>query len=99
MKCPVCRAENNEGPECRRCKADLSLMIGLDRQRSNLLHEARRQAQTGDWLAALQNAAAADALHRDTDSARLLAACRLKLGDFDGGLQEFHALRESSSNQ
>ena len=24
MRCPVCRADNTEGPQCRRCRADLS---------------------------------------------------------------------------
>jgi hypothetical protein len=33
MRCPVCRAEVEQGPQCRRCRADLSLLFALDRQR------------------------------------------------------------------
>ena len=37
MKCPVCRAENDQGPQCRRCKADLALLFTLADQRRSAL--------------------------------------------------------------
>ena len=33
MICPVCRATNDQGPQCRRCKADLGLLFRLEAQR------------------------------------------------------------------
>ncbi len=32
LSCPVCKAENAQGPFCRRCKADLSLLFSLRQQ-------------------------------------------------------------------
>ena len=29
MRCPVCRAAVQQGPQCRRCKADLSLLLAF----------------------------------------------------------------------
>ena len=33
MNCPVCRATNDQGAQCRRCKADLGLLFRLEAQR------------------------------------------------------------------
>src|SRR5262249_17865113 len=33
MRCPVCKAENAQGPACRRCKADLSLLFAVEARR------------------------------------------------------------------
>ena len=33
MRCPVCKADNLETPQCRRCKADLSLLVAVERRR------------------------------------------------------------------
>ena len=40
MHCPVCKADNSQGPQCRRCKADLSLLFALEEQRRRTLAEA-----------------------------------------------------------
>ena len=37
MRCPVCKAENEMTPQCRRCKADLSLLLALERGRAEQL--------------------------------------------------------------
>jgi hypothetical protein len=42
MICPVCKAENTQGPACRRCKADLSLLWSLESRREALLNAARQ---------------------------------------------------------
>ena len=34
LRCPVCKAENAQGPNCRRCKADLSLLFALEDRRA-----------------------------------------------------------------
>lgn len=54
MQCPVCKADNSQGPACRRCKADLSLLWELEVRREELLNSARhylafgKQALEGD---------------------------------------------------
>ena len=47
MRCPVCKAENAQGPACRRCKADLSLLFALEERRAWALAEARRLLAAG----------------------------------------------------
>ena len=37
FRCPVCRARVEPGPQCRRCKADLSLLVSLEDQRRRAL--------------------------------------------------------------
>ena len=48
MRCPVCRAENDQGPQCRRCRADLGLLFGLEKRRRQALDAARRCVAQGD---------------------------------------------------
>ncbi|MCI0463107.1 MAG: hypothetical protein L0Z62_39675 [Gemmataceae bacterium] len=89
MRCPVCRAENAQGPQCRRCRADLSLLFDLEDQRDRLLHGARAFAREGDAEAALRLASRAHELRQGEDSARLLAVTRLLQGDFAGALEAY----------
>ena len=37
MLCPACKADNAQGPACRRCKADLSPLWALEARREALL--------------------------------------------------------------
>ena len=37
MQCPVCKADNAQGPLCRRCKADLSLLFRLEARRADVV--------------------------------------------------------------
>lgn len=92
MRCPLCRADNTEGPVCRRCRADLSLLFDLDRQRAGRLQAAREHAQDGDWHAALSAAVEAQTLRRDTDAQQLICLCRLMLGDFAGAWRRYQRL-------
>jgi hypothetical protein len=57
VACPCCRAVNESGPACRRCKADLGLLFALDRQQrltiESLKHHAVSAAIRSDFAAAL----------------------------------------------
>ena len=82
MRCPVCKADNNAMPQCRRCKADLSLLVALEQRRDRMLGEARSLLGRGEYKAALAEATRADGLRRDEESQRLLALARLVNRDF-----------------
>jgi hypothetical protein len=85
MRCPVCKADNNEAPQCRRCKADLSLLLALERRRAQAMADAAARL-TSDPGGALTVADEADQLRRDEESRRLLAVTRLMNRDFAGAL-------------
>jgi uncharacterized membrane-anchored protein len=82
MRCPVCKAENGEGPNCRRCKADLSLLFALEQQREAALAAARAELVAGRWGEARAQAEWADHLRRDEESQKLMAVAALMEGDF-----------------
>ena len=82
MRCPVCRAENGEGAACRRCRADLSLLVTLEESRRSALERAVNAAASGDGAATLVHAEAAHRLRRDRDSWRWLAVGALLVRDF-----------------
>jgi hypothetical protein len=91
MRCPVCKAENATGPNCRRCKADLGLLFALEEERTVLLRAARRLLDDGAWSEAATAAARADGLRRDEDSRRLLTAALLLGRDYWGAWRTFRA--------
>jgi hypothetical protein len=82
MRCPVCKADNLQGPQCRRCKADLSLLFALEEQRRRTLAEARRCLRHGAWRAAANHIKTADWLRGDEESQRLTAVAHLLEGHF-----------------
>jgi hypothetical protein len=84
MRCPVCNADNSQGPLCRRCRADLTLLFGLEAQQARLLLQARAALRTGDALRAEQMAASAAEEHDTSEVRQLLALCRLWRRDFAG---------------
>jgi hypothetical protein len=84
MRCPVCRAADNQTDQCRRCKADLSLLVRLERERSTQLAQAQRHAGRGDSAACLRAALRAHDLLADKNSFRLLALGKLLAKDFTG---------------
>jgi hypothetical protein len=100
MRCPVCKADNPQGPQCRRCKADLSLLFALEEQRQRTLAEARSCLQRGDWQAAAEHAETANWLRGDGDSRQLAAVARLLGRDFTGAWQcyrKWRAVRRTES--
>ena len=82
MRCPVCRADNAEDATCRRCKADLSLLVTVEQARREALAHAANAAASGDGLRTLQYAEAAHRLRRDAESWRWLAVGGLLIRDF-----------------
>ncbi len=82
MRCPVCRAENTEGPACRRCRADLSLLFALEEQRAELMARAVQAARSVDWPEVARLAGEANALRRAADATQLLAVAALLQRDF-----------------
>jgi hypothetical protein len=71
-----------QGPQCRRCRADLSLLFTLEDQRGQALHEAYRCFDRGQWEQMRTFAADADSLRRDEESTRLVACAALLCRDF-----------------
>ena len=82
MRCPVCRAVIAEDATCRRCKADLSLLVTLEQARRAALGEAMHAAASGDGARALRHAEQAHQLRSDQETWRWLAVAHLLLRDF-----------------
>jgi hypothetical protein len=82
MRCPVCRAEIAESPQCRRCRADLSLLFTLQAGRNQAMNAAYQCVARNQLGQALAIAGEMDASCRDDDSKRLLALIQLLRGDF-----------------
>lgn len=92
VPCPCCKASNEAGAACRRCKADLTLLFAVDGQRAALVERARALAAAGripDAIAALDQAAR---LRRGGDVARTRAAALLLAGQFAAALAAYHEL-------
>jgi hypothetical protein len=81
FSCPVCRAANDAGPTCRRCRADLSFVVAVEARRTHALAAARAAAGAGRWDEARARARRARELRRGPDVEQLLAALALAAGD------------------
>lgn len=92
MRCPVCRAEVEQGPNCRRCRADLSLLFALEQQRTLALATAYWYAAQGQWRRALAIADGVQALRWDDEAQRLLALGHLLQRDFARAWQCYASL-------
>jgi hypothetical protein len=97
MRCPVCKAENNQGPQCRRCKADLMLLFTLEGQRGRALAEARRSLTQGLWRRAAACAAEAGRLRGGDDARRLEAIARMLGRDFAGAWRVYSGRKDRSA--
>jgi hypothetical protein len=82
MRCPVCRADNNQPPSCRRCRADLTLLFALEEQRRHAVVAAGACLARGRLGRALDLARGAAALRRGDDAERLLAVIHVLRRDF-----------------
>ncbi len=85
--CPVCGAGQILSETCRRCRADLSLVMGvyseLAAKRARCLALVRQRR----LLRATRLAKACLELSRDESNRRLLATCYLLQGDFAAALR------------
>jgi hypothetical protein len=82
MRCPVCRAEVEEAIQCRRCRADLSLLVELEKQRRHALTLAQQCLRRGRYQPARALSEGAETLRRDDDTRRLCALTCLLQRDF-----------------
>lgn len=92
MRCPVCRAEAVTGSQCRRCRADLSLLLALEEQRQQALTAAYRSLRQGLCERARARADSAEALRNGADVRRLRALVALLQRDFAGAWRIYTAL-------
>ncbi|SRR5579871_2702321 len=95
MRCPVCKAVVEQGPQCRRCRADLSLLFDLERQAENSCTDAVRLANTGQLDEAMRSATNAAGVHRTVESQRLLALLHLVRRDFAGAFAVYQQMKRS----
>src|SRR5436305_3631087 len=82
MRCPVCRAENASGPQCRRCRADLSPLFALEEQRARAVAATCRHIAQGEGPEALAAVEAVEGLRPGEDARRLRALVHLLQRDF-----------------
>jgi hypothetical protein len=87
IRCPVCRAENDLAPSCRRCKADLSPLVELEERRLNLLRLTADAAARGDAEAVIRHAREAHLLRPDQDALRWFAVGYLLKHNFPRALE------------
>ena len=92
LTCPCCRAANDTGPACRRCKADLSLLFAVADRRGFLVSEARKLAAQGKYVEALRSLEEAAALRAGDDVNRLTAVVRLLAGQYAVALAAYDGL-------
>ncbi len=95
MRCPVCRAENDD-VTCRRCKADLSLLNALEQARHHALAEAGHAAAAGDAVRTLAHAHEAHRLRADHESLRWLAVGSLLKRNFPLALACWRQVRKDA---
>jgi hypothetical protein len=84
VDCPVCGVKGQSVVSCRRCKADLSLLVALEKARLGRLDRAEQALREGRLDEAAHAARQAQHLRRDSTAARLLALCQLLRGDYPG---------------
>jgi hypothetical protein len=89
LKCPVCKADNSSGPNCRRCKADLAMMWTLEGARTHHIKLARSAAEENDLELALEKLANARELRSGPDLVKLRACVCLLAGDFESAFAEY----------
>lgn len=89
IRCPVCRAELNDSPQCRRCRADLALLIAVERQRRGLLDQAREQLRAGRPTAALSLTEQAAGLRPAADGQQLAALAHLLRRNFSAAWRAY----------
>ena len=93
LTCPLCRASNEIGPACRRCRADLSLLFAVEANRDAELAAARDELAQGRLDAASDCLRRADGLRAGPDGARLAAVLALVRRDFAEAWRQHQRVR------
>jgi hypothetical protein len=93
LTCPVCRATNDAGAACRRCRADLTLCFAVESQRDRALAAARAAAIGGRLNDAICHAESAAELRRGPDADRLIATLHLLSRDFSASWAHYSKSR------
>ena len=94
MRCPVCRADNNEDVACRRCRADLSLLLALEELRRRCLDAAQTCLGQRQVAPALEHIRRADEVRHGLDTDRLAAVAHLLGGNFSEAWRLYRAVRK-----
>jgi len=92
ITCPCCRAAN-ETATCRRCKADLSLLVALETNRAARIVTAQRYAADGRFTEALREVSTAAGLRPGSDVLELRSALQLLAGDFPAAMVAYDKCR------
>jgi Flp pilus assembly protein TadD len=93
----VCKAQVENGPQCRRCRADLALLFTLEWQRAQALAAARTAIARGQGSEAIAAAERADELRHGPDACSLRALGHLLERDFAGAWRTYLKSRRSPS--
>ncbi len=96
-RCPVCRAAVENGPLCRRCRADLGLLFALERQRARELQAAREALRQAHWAAAFEGAERVRRLRPGVDACATQALACLLQYDFAGAWRWYLQARRPAS--
>ena len=92
LACPVCKAENAAGPNCRRCKAELGMLYSLVEQRACLLAATRQAFEQHRQMDAWRLAIAANEHQQDAESLRWVAMLHLIHGNFEDAWRAYWVL-------
>lgn len=90
LTCPCCKASNT-ADVCRRCKADLSLLVAVETAREHHVVLARRFAAELRTSEALSHLDHATALRPGDDLRPLRSSVLLLSGHFADALAAYHA--------
>jgi hypothetical protein len=82
ISCPLCKAANDTGSHCRRCRADLSLLFAVEAQRQAHFAQARAALAQDEPILASHEAQRADESRHGPDLARFQAVLALLRRDF-----------------
>lgn len=94
LNCPVCKAENAAGPNCRRCKADLAMLFALSEHRTQLLAATRAAFARHEIADAWRFALAANEHQPDAESLRWVAMLQLLHGNFGEAWNAYRAMNQ-----
>ncbi|MCX7702256.1 MAG: hypothetical protein N2039_15375 [Gemmataceae bacterium] len=94
--CPICGARNVRDPKCRRCRADLSLLRGVEEYRAALLSRALRALGAGQIQQARDWLAEAERVHPGRDIARFAAVAALMMRDFSSAWRHYLQAKTSA---